>query len=136
MPSSDVMEWMGFVVAAQSASFTNVSKIFASRVKSFSNGNFSIFCKVIFFLVSKYAAVLSLNPEQLWPPSGDLSKYHGYQAIQHFAYSLPFISLLPPDLRTYLLETNALDVMVRTLISFRFSRRRSNELFISCRFYD
>lgn len=32
IPPTDVLEWMGFVAAAQSATFTTVSEIFTSKV--------------------------------------------------------------------------------------------------------
>ncbi|KAI9560698.1 hypothetical protein GHT06_011648 [Daphnia sinensis] len=105
IPPTDVLEWMGFIAAAQSATFTTVSEIFTSR----------------------YAAVLSLGPDQLWPPGGDLSK-RGFQAIQHFAHSLPFVAILPPELRTHLLETNALDAMILR-VTFRFCPERESFLF-------
>lgn len=73
-----------------------------------------MYVKIPCFLKTKYAAVLSLGPDQLWPPGGDLSK-RGFQAIQHFVHSLPFVAILPPELRSRLLETNALDAMVRML---------------------
>lgn len=68
------------------------------------------------------AAVLSIASDQLWPPGCDLSK-RGYQAIQHFAHSLPFISYIPPDLRTHLLESNSLDMMVRETLKYFNSRK-------------
>ncbi|XP_032788719.2 LOW QUALITY PROTEIN: retinoic acid receptor beta [Daphnia magna] len=105
IPPTDVLEWMGFVAAAQSATFTTVSEIFTSR----------------------YAAVLSLGPDQLWPPGGDLSK-RGFQAIQHFAHSLPFVAILPPELRTHLLKSNALDAMILR-VTFRFCPERESFLF-------
>lgn len=59
----------------------------------------------------QYAAVLSLGPDQLWPPGGDLSQ-RGVQSIQQFAHALPFIMNLSAELRTALLEQNAIDMMV------------------------
>jgi len=70
----------------------------------------------------QYAAVLSLSSDQLWPPGADLSK-RGFQAVQHFAHSIPFVANLPPDLRTHLLDANALNIMV---INFFFLNQVKN----------
>lgn len=61
LPSPDVLEWMGFVVAAQSASFTSVSEIFASRVMIFLMNLAHLWLKMIFFFSRKVCCRLVIR---------------------------------------------------------------------------